>query len=140
MTRSLDRLQPWGALMLRLVLGAAMVYHGYSKVVPPGGLHGNALAAMDHYSHFVATLGLPPWLGYASALTEFLGGFLLIVGFLTRFAAFLVAINMTVALATVNLHKGYIASEYSLALLAMALMLVFFGAGALALDRRLGWS
>ncbi len=105
MSRWLDSLQPFGALLLRLVLGAAMVYNGYDKVVPPNGLHGSPLAAMAHFSHFVGTLGLPPWLGYVSALTEFVGGAFLVVGLLTRFVAFLIAINMTVALVTVNLHK-----------------------------------
>ncbi len=140
MSRWLDSLQPWGALLLRLVLGCAMVYHGYSKVVPATGLHGSPIAAMEHFSRFVASLGLPPWLGYVSALTEFVGGALLVVGLLTRLAALLVAINMTVALVTVNLHKGYGASEYTLALMAMAVMLLFYGAGAVALDRRFGLS
>lgn len=139
MGRWLDGLQPWGALLLRLVLGIAMVYHGYGKVVLPNGFHGNPLAAMEHFSRFVAGLGLPPWLGYVSALTEFLGGALLVLGLFTRFAAFMVAINMTVALVTVNLHKGYAASEYALALTTMALMILFYGAGAAALDRRFGF-
>ena len=140
MSRWLDGLQPWGAVLLRMVLGVAMVYHGYGKVVPPNGLHGSPLAAMEHYTHFVAGLGLPPWLGYVSALTEFVGGALLVLGLLTRLAAFLIAINMAVALVTVNLHKGYPASEYTLALLAIAVMLLFYGAGAAALDRRFGLS
>ena len=59
---------------MRLVLGVAMVYHGYGKVIPAHGLHDRPLAALDHWSHYVGTLGLPPWLGYISALTEFLGG------------------------------------------------------------------
>lgn len=140
MSRWLDNLQPFGALLLRLVLGASMVYHGYSKVVPAHGLHGSPLAALNSFSQFVASLGLPPWLGYVSALTEFLGGALLIVGLFTRFAAFMIAINMTVALITVNLHKGYASSEYTLALIAMALMLLFYGAGAAATDRRFGFN
>ncbi len=140
MSRWLDSLQPWGALLLRLVLGCAMVYHGYGKVVPATGLHGSPIAAMEHFSRSVASLGLPPWLGYVSALTEFVGGALLVIGLVTRLAALLVAINMTVALVTVNLHKGYGASEYTLALMAMAVMLLFYGAGAVALDRRLGLS
>ena len=138
MSRWLDGLQPWGALLLRLVLGAAMVFYGYGKVLPPNLLHGNPLASMQIYNHFIASLGLPPWLGYVSALTEFLGGILMIVGLFTRFAAFMISINMTVALVTVNLHKGYTSSQYTLALIAMALMLLFFGAGAAALDRRFG--
>lgn len=140
MSRWLNSLQPWGALLLRLVLGVAMVFHGYDKVVPWNGLHGSPLAAMQHFNHFVASLGLPPWLGYVSALTEFLGGALVIVGLFTRFACLLISINMAVALITVNLHKGYVVSEYSLALFVIALMLLFYGAGALALDRRLGFS
>ncbi len=138
MTRWLDTLQPWGALLLRLVLGAAMLYHGHGKVIPAHGWRTHPLSAIDHYSHFVASLGLPPWLGYISALTEFVGGMLLMLGFLTRSAASLVAINMLVALFAVDLHEGYAGSEYVLALISIALMLVFYGAGALAVDRRLG--
>ena len=140
MTRWLESLAPWAATLLRLVLGGAMVHHGIGKVVPAHGLDGSWLAPMEHYSHFVASLGIPAWLGYVSALTEFAGGALLVLGLLTRFTALLVAINMLVALCAVNLHHGYAASEYTLALLAMAVMLVTTGAGALALDNRLGLS
>jgi putative oxidoreductase len=137
MIKWLNSLQPFGALILRLVLGAAMLYYGWDKVIPSGGLHAHSYtAALEHHAHFVASLGIPYWLGYVSALTEFLGGIFLLVGLLTRFTAFLVAVNMAVALLWVNRHHGYAGSEYSLALFAIALMLLFYGAGALALDRR----
>lgn len=139
MSKTLNNLQPWGALFLRLVLGAAMIFHGYSKVVP-ASLHGSAVAPMEHYSGFVASLGVPRWLGYISALTEFVGGILVIIGLLTRFAAFLIAINMAFAIALVTRHHGYTGSEYPLALLVIALMLLFYGSGMLALDRRFGLS
>lgn len=84
-------------------------------------------------------MGLPYWLGIVSALTEFFGGALLLLGLFTRFAAFLVAINMLVAVVMVNRHHGYIGSEYSLALLVIALMLFFYGAGVCALDRKFGF-
>jgi putative oxidoreductase len=141
MSRSLNNLQPWGAFLMRLVLGVAMMAHGYSKVVPAGGFHrGNTFAALDHFAHFVSSLGLPWWLGYVSALTEFLGGLLILFGLLTRFAAFMIACNMAVALLLVTRHHGYPGSEYSLALLVIALMLLFYGAGNVALDRRIGLS
>jgi putative oxidoreductase len=141
MSKSLNNLQPWGALFLRLVLGVAMMYHGWSKVIPAGGFHGgNSFSAVEHHSHYVASLGLPYWLGIVSALTEFVGGALLLLGLLTRFAAFLVAVNMLVALVMVNRHHGYAGSEYSLALLVIALMLFFYGAGVCALDRKLGFA
>jgi putative oxidoreductase len=138
MTSSLNHLQPWGAFFLRLVLGTAMIYHGYSKVIPAHG--GNLFAALEHHSRFVASLGLPAWLGIVSALTEFLGGILVLLGLFTRFAAFLITINMLVAVVMVNRHHGYAGSEYSLALLVIALMLFFYGSGSCALDRKLGFS
>jgi putative oxidoreductase len=138
MTRWLNSLQPFGAFFLRLVLGTTMVYHGYDKVIPAGGFHAHALSALQHHSHYVASLGMPYWLGYVSALTEFVGGIFLILGFLTRFASFMVAVNMFFAILLVNRHHGYGGSEYALALFVMAMMLTFCGAGAFALDRRLG--
>lgn len=60
MSRWLNRFQPWGVLLLRIVLGVAMVYHGYPKVIPSGGLHShNTFAAVDHYTHYIATLRMP---------------------------------------------------------------------------------
>lgn len=138
MRRWLDGLQPWGALLLRLVLGAAMVYHGHGKVIPAHGLRDHPLGALQHFAQFVRSLGIPPWLGYVSAFTELLGGIFVILGLLTRFWAFMIAGNMCVALASVNLHHGYAGSEYTFALISIALMLVFYGAGALSVDRRLG--
>ena len=134
----LRSLEPWGATLLRLVLGIALVYHGYGKVVPSHGAAAHPLSAMQTYAHFVASLGLPGWLGYVSALTEFLGGLLLVVGLMTRLAALLAAANMLVAVSAVTLHRGYGMSEYPIALFAMAVMLVLTGAGAAALDRRIG--
>jgi putative oxidoreductase len=139
MFKSLNNLQPWGAFFLRLVLGVAMISHSYNKVIPAGGLHGgNAFTAVEHYSRYVASLGLPYWMGIVSALSEFVGGILILLGLLTRFAAFLITINMAVAVAMVTRHHGYAGSEYALALMVIALMLFFYGAGACALDRKFG--
>jgi putative oxidoreductase len=118
-----------------------MIVHGYPKIVPAGGFHrGNATAALDLYEHFIIKLGLPPWLAYVSAFTEFAGGLFLILGLFTRFISFLVAVDMLAAIATVTIHKGYSGSEYPLALAAIALMLLFAGPGKAALDRKIGFS
>jgi putative oxidoreductase len=136
MIRWLTSLQPWGALCMRLVLGLAMLLHGWQKIAPFHSLHSHdLLSGMEHFCHYVASLGLPYWLGYISVLAEFLGGILLLLGLLTRLAAFMVAGNMLVALLFVNIHQGYHGSEYTLALIALALMLLFHGPGAAALDR-----
>jgi putative oxidoreductase len=139
MIRSLTRLQPWALTLLRLALGASMLVHGWEKLIPASGLHrSHPLAGVDAFTHFVASLGLPYWLGYVSLVTECLGGACLILGLLTRFWAFLIVGNLLVALWKVNLHQGYAGSEYTLALITVALMLAVSGSGALALDRRLG--
>src|ERR1022692_3003252 len=83
---------------MRLALGAIMVAHGYHKVF--GGLH--------HHAQMVASLGLPAWLGYVSAFTEFFGGLLILAGFFTRVAAFAVLIDLFVAIWKVHLHNGLI--------------------------------
>jgi putative oxidoreductase len=132
MTKWLNSLQPFGALCMRLALGISMAVHGYGKVVPHG--------ALNHHAHYVASLGIPYWLGYISAWTEFAGGILLIVGLLTRFVAALIAINMLVALFFVGIHQGFGIYNYILALVALALMLTFYGPGSLSLDRKIGIS
>ncbi len=135
--RTLARLQPWTLFLLRIAVGFAMVYHSHAKVFTTASIHsGHYLAPMQSFNQIVARLGLPPWLGYVSTVTEFFGGLSLLLGIFTRVWAFLIAINMLVALITVNLHRGYPGSELSLALLAMSLMLVTAGSGKLALDRR----
>jgi putative oxidoreductase len=141
MIRSLTKLQPWALTLMRLALGVTMVVHGWEKLIPAGGLHrSHPLAGIEAFNHFVATLGLPYWLGYVSIVTEFLGGLLLILGLLTRFWAVMICGNMLVALWTVNWHHGYEGSEYTLALITMAFMLVVAGSGAASMDRRMGIS
>jgi putative oxidoreductase len=125
--RYLDRLQPLALLVLRLVLGAVMVAHGYQKV------H----SGLAHVVGNVAHLGLPGWLGYLLVATEFLGGMLLIAGLLTRCVAFAMLIDMSVAIWKVHFHNGFTGQggyEFPLALAAIAFTLIFFGAGAIALD------
>ncbi|GGG73452.1 DoxX family protein [Edaphobacter dinghuensis] len=132
MIRFLNNLQPWGALLLRLVLALSMIVHGYQKV--------STHAALHHFVHYVVTLGLPYWLGYISAFTEFVGGILVLLGLFTRLASGLIAINMLVALFTVGIHQGFGIYNYIAELAAIAIMLCVYGAGALSLDRRLGLS
>jgi putative oxidoreductase len=132
MTKWLNSLQPFGALLMRLGLGVSMAVHGYEKVIPHG--------ALNHYAHYIASLGIPFWVGYISAYTEFAGGILLILGLLTRFAAALIAANMLVAFFYVGIHQGFGIYNYILALAALGIMLTFSGAGALALDRKVGFA
>jgi putative oxidoreductase len=128
--RYLDRLQPLALLLMRLALGVIMVVHGSHKIF--GGL--------QHFVQMVHGMGLPSWLGYVCAFTEFLGGLLLLAGFFTRAAAFAICIDLVVAIWKVHLHNGLTGSpdhpgiEFPLAAAALAFALIFFGAGPIALD------
>lgn len=126
--RFLDRLQPIALLALRLILGVVMIGHGYSKV-----FHGG----LEQHVHRVASLGLPGWLAYPSAFTEFFGGIFLIAGFLTRFVSLCVIVDMAVAMAKIHWKNGMFGRggyEFVLTLATIAFALVFFGGGPIAID------
>lgn len=120
-----------GIFILRIALGLCMICHGYSKVVPDH--------AMDHFAHYVVSLGMPYWLGYVSALVEFAGGILLLLGLLTRAAAVLIAIDLLVAFARVDIHHSLDSMQLVLLLIAMAITVACVGGGAYALDRKIGF-
>ncbi|MGC2549931.1 MAG: DoxX family protein [Candidatus Sulfotelmatobacter sp.] len=125
--RYLDRLQPLALLVMRLALGAVMTGHGYQKVF--GGLH--------HHVQFVTSLGLPGWTAYLSAFAEFFGGILVLIGLFTRVAAFVICIDLSVAIAKVHFHNGLMGQngyQFPLALAALAFGLIFLGAGPIAFD------
>jgi putative oxidoreductase len=104
-----------------------MIAHGYTKVF--GGLH--------HHVEFVRSMHLPGWLAYLSAGAEFGGGILVVVGFLTRFAAACICINMLVAIFGVHLKNGFLGQgnyQFPLALAAIAFSLIFTGSGPISID------
>ena len=125
--RYLDRMQPLGLLVLRMTLGLILVAHGSHKV------YGH----MQEYAGYIHSLGMPAWLGYVSALIEFVGGILLIAGLLTRCAAFAVFIDMCVAIGKVHWKHGLLGAggmEFPLSLAAIAFALIFLGGGAISID------
>jgi len=125
--RYLDRMQPLALVVLRAVLGAVMIGHGSHKV------HGH----LHEFSGFVGSLGLPGWLGYVAAFTEFVGGILLLLGLFTRVVAFAMVGDMSVAIAKVHWKHGFMGAggyEFPLAVMAIAFALIFFGAGPISID------
>lgn len=124
---SLNRLQPFALLVVRVVLGAIMIAHGYTKVF--GGFHA--------HQQIVGGIGLPSWMAYLSTATEFAGGILIVLGVFTRFFSLAFFIEMTVAIAKVHLKsglKGPNGYEFPLALAAMAFILMCFGGGPIGFN------
>jgi putative oxidoreductase len=123
----LDRLHPLAILALRLALGAIMIYHGSQKVF--GGL--------PRFMGMLQSMGIPGWMGYMSAAAEFAGGILLVVGLLTRLAAFSIIFDMAVAIGKVHWKNGFKGPggfEFPMACAAIAFALIFLGAGPISLD------
>lgn len=124
-----------GKLVLRLMLGILLLFHGMAKVV--GGIDGITGA--------VARVGLPAELGYLVYFGEVVGPILLILGIATRIGALLVVANMLVALAlshsaqlfTISKSGGY-GLELQAFYLFTALAIVILGAGRYALAGRNG--
>ncbi len=126
-------------LVLRLVLGGVFVAHGAQKLFGSFGGPG-----IEGTTGFHEQLGIEPArpMAVLAGLTEFLGGILVVAGFLTPLAALALIGVMAVAVLTVNLKNGFFAAnggyEYNLVLAAVALALVLAGGGAYGLDAALG--
>ncbi|AYH43474.1 DoxX family protein [Azoarcus sp. DN11] len=125
----------WGALALRLPVGIIFAAHGAQKLFGWFGGYG-----LEGTGKWMASIGLEP--GYLMALlgggAEFFGGLALIIGLLVRPASAVLAFAMLVAIFSVHAANGLFMKnngyEYGLALLAVAISLLFSGAGKASLD------
>jgi putative oxidoreductase len=125
----------WELFILRLSVGAVFIAHGAQKLF--GAFGGPGLKG---FSETLGGLGIRPAMVWAVAvaLVEFVGGIFLVLGFLTRVSAGLIAVVMAVALLGVHLKKGFFLPggfEYVLILLAAAIALAFLGPGNAALKK-----
>jgi putative oxidoreductase len=128
-------------LLLRLTVGIIFLLHGAQKLFGVLGGHG-----LNGTTQFMENLGLRPARFWAivGAIGEFLGGLLVVLGFLTPIGALLVTGVMLVAIAKVHWPKGFWnmqgGYEYNLVLGITAVALGLMGAGTWSLDAVLGWS
>lgn len=125
-------------LVLRLVLGLIMIPHGMQKLFGAFGGPGLAQTAASFSSIGLSPGGFWAWV---VGLVEFGGGICLVVGFLTRLTAFLLAVQMAVAVLKVHVPKFFVSDggmEFALALAAMAFAVALLGSGPLSVDRAIG--
>ncbi|HKH10440.1 MAG TPA: DoxX family protein [Rubrobacter sp.] len=126
-------------LVLRLVLGGVFVAHGAQKLFGSFGGPG-----IEGTTGFHEQLGIKPAkpMAILAGLAEFIGGILVIAGFLTPLAALALIGVMVVAVLSVHLKNGFFAAnggyEFNLVLVAVAATLVLVGSGAYGLDAALG--
>jgi putative oxidoreductase len=128
---------------MRLVLGVVFFAHGAQKML--GWFGGFGFSGTMGF--FTGTMHIPAPLAFLAIAAEFFGGLGLILGFFTRIAAFSIAVNMAVAIATVHHAFGFFMNwagtqkgegfEYHLLVLAMTTFLMIRGAGAFSIDHAL---
>ncbi|ALC14873.1 putative membrane protein YphA, DoxX/SURF4 family [Desulfuromonas soudanensis] len=127
-------------LVLRVMLGLVFFPHGAQKVLGWFGGHGLS-GTLDF---FTQTMGVPLILALLVIAAEFLGALGLIVGLLTRVAAFGIGCVMLGAIALVHWQNGFFMNwggkqggegfEYHLLALAISLALMITGGGRFSLD------
>jgi putative oxidoreductase len=128
----------WITVPLRLTLGLIFVGHGAQKVF--GAFGGPGWAKIISFPTPFSFMR-PSWLWMAmAALSELIGGVLVLTGLLTRVGAFLLLCVMLTAMLGVHLKGGFFLPtgiEYTVALSGICLALLIAGGGQASVDRLL---
>jgi len=131
----------WAGLEVRLGLGFVMLPHGMQKVL--GWFGGPGFVGA--YRQFTEMMHIPAAIAVLVIVAESLGSIGVIVGCLTRIAAFGILCDMIGAVAMVHWRNGFFINwaghqsgegfEYHLLVIAMSLALVIAGAGNWSIDK-----
>lgn len=120
----------YGALILRLALGAMYLAHGLLKVF---------VFTLPGTAGFFASQGFPAWTAYLVVAAEILAGIALIVGFQVRLVA-LAGLPILFGALAVHLPNGWVFSapnggwEYPAFLIVASVVQALIGAGACAVQ------
>jgi putative oxidoreductase len=132
--------------MARIVLGFIFFVHGSQSML--GWFGGHGLSGSIQF--FTQQLGVPAVFAFLAICAQFFGGLLLILGLAGRVAAIGIIGNMIVAVALVHWRFGLFMNwygaqkgegfEYHLLAIALGLVILMRGSGALSIDRLLARS
>jgi putative oxidoreductase len=124
----------------RLTLGIVFFPHGAQKALGLFGGYGFS----GTMNFFTQQMHIPAVFAALAIAAEFLGSLGLITGFLSRIAAFGIAVNMVVAVVMVHAANGFFMNwygnqkgegfEYHILTLGIALIVMIYGAGKASVD------
>ena len=117
---------PWGLVVLRIVLGAILINHGYVK------LFGESAGLLAFFESTV--LPMPGFMLLLAGAIEFFGGILLVLGLWSRLVGLIVALEFLVVVLFIKLSQGFTALEFELLILAVAFAISSLGSGAFSLE------
>jgi putative oxidoreductase len=126
---------PYLALLLRVVVGASLVMHGYPKLKNPQAT-----------LQWTGGLGVPAAATVAIIVLEFFGGIALILGFLVPIVAFFIDLEMigNIVLKKTMIKAPYLigsnaaAYEPDVLYILLAVTMIVLGAGAFSSSAPLG--
>ncbi|EEW1660258.1 DoxX family protein [Escherichia coli] len=128
--------EDFGKLLLRLVVGGLMLFHGVHKL----------FAGIDGISGMLIAKGIPGFIAYGVLIGEVVAPVLIILGILTRPSALVIALTMVVAWLMVGMGKtgmldktGAWAIESLVYFFVAALAVAFLGAGRYAVAGNSAW-
>lgn len=125
-----------GALVLRLTIGILMLIHGLNKI----------FYGTEQVAYALKSVGIPVLFSFVVLLAEVVAPLMLIIGFKTRVAAFLIAMDMLMAILIVHSADVLKMSEFGGWMLELnglylfgALAIMFFGSGKFAITKGKGY-
>lgn len=119
-----------GLLLLRLGIGLSLAFgHGLGK-----------LPVSEGFIQGVDELGFPfpTFFAWSAALSEFLGGILIAIGFLTRPSAFFVTFTMLVAAFLRHADDPFSSKEKAFLFAVVAIFFLIVGPGRYSVDAKIG--
>jgi putative oxidoreductase len=128
MFRWLDERSEWSVIFIRLAFGFWLIYGTQDNIF--------SHERMVEFQQFMLKNGFPYAVpgSYVSAYAQFICGFLYIFGAATRPAAAVMVVNFLFAFGIAHRNTPLAADMPPLAMLGVALFLVFHGAGPLSVD------
>jgi putative oxidoreductase len=131
----------WASLIGRITLSIVVFPHGAQKLF--GWFEGNGFEGTMIF--FTRHMQLPWIIGFLVILIETFAPVLLIIGLITRIAAFLIFVNFVGIILTTNLKNGFFMNwsmmpdtpegyEYHLLILGVCIMLIISGGGKASMD------
>ncbi|WP_113660961.1 DoxX family protein [Pedobacter nanyangensis] len=130
---NLGKYRNTGLLILRVGLGVMMMFHGLPKIM--GGP--DQWAGIGSSMKVIGINFIPAFWGLMAALSEGMGGFLLLLGLFYRPVNMLLTFTMIIA-ALVHLNKGegIMGASHAIELGIVFFSLIFIGPGKYSVDKK----
>jgi putative oxidoreductase len=93
-----------GLLIMRLMVGGLMLFHGVAKITHPG--------SVEFIGGTLSNAGLPSLLAYGVYVGEVVAPLMIIVGIFSRYAALVIVINMVFAVFLMHTGDVFMLTEH----------------------------